>query len=84
MSVAQLDEQRAALTTALQREHARRKGSTAAARVVAERDPVVRKAVEVLRSARAPRDVFAYGKPAPAKPAAATRRIAPHPVRSNH
>lgn len=84
VSAAQLDEQRAALTTALQREHARRKGSTAAARVVAERDPVVRKAVEVLRSARAPRDVFAYGKPAPGKAAAATRRIAPHPVRSNH
>ena len=84
VTAAQLDEQRAALTVALQREHARRKGSAAAARVVAERDPVVRKALEVLRAARAPRDVFAYGKPAPAKPAAATVRRAPHPVRSNH
>lgn len=84
VSATQLDEQRAAFTTALKREHARRKGSAAAARVVAERDPVVRKAVEVLRASRAPRDVFAYGKPAPAKPAAAMPRIAPHPVRSNH
>lgn len=84
VTAAQLDEQRAALTAALQREHARRKGSAAAARVVAERDPVVRKALEVLRAARAPRDVFAFGKPAPAKPAATTVRRAPHPVRSNH
>lgn len=84
VSAAQLDEQRPALTAALQREHARRKGSAAAARLAAGRDPVVRKALEVLRAARAPRDVFAFGKPAPARPAAATARRAPHPVPSSH
>ncbi|MBI5170712.1 MAG: hypothetical protein HZA61_14580 [Candidatus Eisenbacteria bacterium] len=82
LTAAQLDDQRAALTSALQREHARRKGSSAAARVVAERDPVVRKALEVLRAARAPRDVFAFGKPAPARPAKSAAPRSPHTGRT--
>ncbi len=77
----QVDEQRAALTAALQREHARRKGSSAAARVIAERDPVVRKALDVLRTARVSRDVFAYGKPVPARPAKPSAPRSPHSTR---
>lgn len=72
-----------ALTTAQQRERARRRGpAAAAARVALESDPVFLKAAEVLRSARAPRDVFAAGHPvAPApKPA---RRPSPHATRGS-
>ena len=67
----QVDASRGPLTLALQREHARRRGSAAAARVMIERDPVFLRAAQVLRSARGTRDVFASSHPvapAPKKP----------------
>jgi len=65
-----------ALDRALRRELARRRdGDGAAARVALEGDPVFARALEVLRAARLPRDVFAAAvvPPAPA-PAAGAKR----------
>ncbi|MFN8586940.1 MAG: S41 family peptidase [Candidatus Eisenbacteria bacterium] len=80
VAAGELDPQRGALTGLLQREHARRLGSAAAARVVLDRDPVVRRALVVLHDARVARDVFAKSRPmSAASPSSAPRRLpSPH------
>jgi len=60
---------RPALERALRRELARRRGGDAAAvRVALEGDPVFQRALEVLRRARGPREVFALAGVAPTGP----------------
>ena len=63
-TVAELAAQRPLFERALRREIARRRGGDAAAASVAlEGDPVVRRALEVLRRAKIARDVFALAGP---------------------
>jgi carboxyl-terminal processing protease len=72
---AQLAAERPLFERALRREVARRvSGDAAAARIAFEGDPVVRRALEVLRRARNPREVFALGGPAPSARGAAPPR----------
>jgi len=65
--------ERVTMVRALRREIARRAaGDSAAARVVLEGDAAFRRALDVLRGADRPADVFAFGAPpAPGSPAAA-------------
>ena len=59
---AELAAERPVLERAVKREIARRRGGdAAAARIAFEGDPVYQRALEVLRHARGPRDVFALG-----------------------
>jgi len=70
-SAVELAAQRPLFERALRREVARRtSGDAAAARISLEGDPVILRALEVLRRARGARDVFALGVPGgPAPPA---------------
>lgn len=82
VTAAELDAARPALTAALEREHARRRGAASAARVMIGRDPVFLRAAQALRGARAPRDVFAHSNPvAPAPRKTATP--SPHAPRGS-
>jgi len=70
VSQAALEAERPRLERAVRRELARRTaGDAAAARVAFEKDPVVRRALDALTKARAPRDVFVAARPSKAESA---------------